>query len=136
MLACDSQQHPQQHNKIWFMMAELRACPSSPALQPGQGWQTLVITGELEPKNQAWYVGQGWAGGPELSQSPPPHRYLELGFAGVVQKAHGGNCSLTLPCYILLVAPAAAFGAWDNPASLVCPRWGLQERSCRVENVG
>lgn len=72
---------------------------------PGQGRQALVITGGLEPQNQARYTGQGWAEGPQLSQPPPAHRPC----GGVVQKGHGGNCSL--PCTHL----PAVFSWWLQP---------------------
>lgn len=93
-----------------LMMTQLRACPSpQPGLLqpqwPGQGQQALVITGGLEPQNQAWYTGQGWAEGPQLSQPPPAHRPC----GGIVQKGHGGNCSLS--CTHL----PAVFSWWLQP---------------------
>lgn len=101
-----------------LVMAELRACPSlpagsPPATGPGQDWQALAIPGGLEPQNEAWHMGQGWAEGPLLSLSPPFHRSLEMDSAGgVAQKARCGNCSL--PCTPL----PAVFSWWLQPLLL------------------
>lgn len=121
-----------------LMMAELRACPSPPAGShqphgPGPALRALVITGGLEPQNRARCMGQGWAEGPQLSQSPP-HRPVELDFAGgIVQKAGGSSC--WLPVRTSLLSPRGSGRCFCASEPSVSPPV-LQERSCCVGHAG